>query len=203
MRLFKNINGNLFSDLFYLGVAVAIIVVGMILLMNISNKETKDNLQEVASIKEGYQTIQLARTFLQTPLEINGETKLISVWANEYFTIDNFSEKTIIRKAMTELADKTLAPHLRAGVYATDAVFTYYNLGNLKSSLTVASVSYYFISKHKQEGIIYSDISQEDIKIQLPVYVKGLQYNPSDKYIIFEIRTSDEIDTDTSFYIGI
>ncbi|MBN1175296.1 hypothetical protein JXA48_01495 [Candidatus Woesearchaeota archaeon] len=192
MRIKNNKKGDYTSEWFYFLVGGALVIIGLFLMMNMSDREKQDNYQQVASLKEGYQTIQLARTYLQTPMEFKGETREVANWANYYFNLNNYTEKNELRRALYDLAEVSIKPHLRTGVFESEASFTYYFLGQEQDKVIVASTWATSSESLQDKGIVYSDEAQVDVELQIPFYEKGDQFNPTDKYILFKIKTTDE-----------
>lgn len=192
MKLIKNKKGDYTSEWFYFLVGGAMVLIGLFLMMNIADKEKEENYQQVASLKEGYQTIQMARTYLQTPLEFDAKTKEVALWANEYFNMKDPVKKNDLRRALYDLAKLTIKPHMRTGYYDSEASFTYYFLGEEQEKFVVASTWAESSDSLQGEGIVYSDKEQVDTTIQIPFYEEGNQFNPTDKYILFEIKTTGE-----------
>ena len=186
-----NSKGDINSEIVYFLAGAGLVVIGLALLFAMSNQDKKDNLNQVSDLKEGYQTIQLARTYLQTPLEFEGETKPVAMWANDYFQMSDYTKRNELRRAMYDLAQQSIKPNLRASIFDSEAAFTYYFLGKEQDKVVVAS-TWATSSKDLQvENVVYVDNSQSDVTIQIPVYMEDEQQDPSERYILFEIKTTD------------
>jgi len=186
MKTNINSKGELTSDLLHLLGAVVLIVIGLFILFSISSNEKKANLEDIATIKDSYQTLQLARTFIQTPVEFQGDMRTVAEWVNIYFQLTNYTQQIKLRRALSLSASKILRPHLKSGDDRTIAAFSYYTVGKKTASLEISS-TWNSDDVEQKDKVIYTGVFQGNVSIQVPVYIRGLQTNPSDKYIRFDI----------------
>jgi len=186
MKQKLNTKAETVSNLFYFFITVVLVVSGLFFLYSLSVDEKEANLNEIAVLKQGYQTTQLARTFIQTPLNFSGKTKTVAEWVNIYFQSNNYTRQHQLRVALFNLASKTLRPHLNSETTETKAIFSYYVFGRKINSLQVSNTELPF-DKQIEKNVVYSGVFQENASIQIPTYTSGLQTNPADKFILFEI----------------
>lgn len=182
------------TDLFYTIVGVLFIAIGIFLLY-FSAIQKQDEMQEKIKLdKEGYQTLQLARTYLITPMEFKGETKTVAQWANDYFLKENYKDKTELKSELYFLGLKILSPHLKNEYFPTKAEFNFYVNGKLESNFIVANSDSKITNQEYYDQFSMISDSQEEIKIQIPTYKEGSQ-DVSTYYLVFEIKSNRKIQT--------
>lgn len=176
--------GDLFSGLIYFYVTVGFIAIALIILFVSSIAQEDANAQEISEIKSGYQTIQIARTFTQTPMEFEGETMTIAQWVNYYFLLEDVKTRSKLRLEFSNMGKFILTPYMARNFEGTSAVFSYYTSGVLKDSVMVANSNLNIVKT--ESSIITGAEESADIVIQLPVYEKGNEN--SNSYILFTIE---------------
>lgn len=189
ISIFNSKKGDFLSDMTYFSFGAFWVIAAILMLFLLSGSHEKQNYEEISVIKDGYQTIQLARTFTQTPIEINGQNKNVGEWASIYFKTKDSKLKYSIAYELSSLGLKVLNPYLSDKNEGTKATFSYYENGVFKESLLVS----YVRKKEEQDAFVYTgDLESSDVMIQLPILLDDLSLTPQGTFIQFQIKNIDD-----------
>lgn len=186
----KSTKGILFSDLLLNAIFVGFLALSVFLAVIVSKGFVEERYDQIEQQKSGYATMQLLRTYAQTPITIDGETQSIAYFANEYFALlqanSDYPKQTLIRNELRALATQAIKPHLK-DEKDSQARLSLYRYGREVYYIILTSMSKGKASDVQESNTFYIGTFQENTQIQLPAYIPSSNAQPGDEYLILSI----------------
>lgn len=192
--------GFIYFDLAYFLFALILVLIGFIILFFMIKAESSDD-KDVMLSKDAYQTIQIARTYLETPLTFTYDdskgkaitkTQSVAEWASFYFTCDE-GDTNKLRLTKDELKNELINLGNPLKIYLfqreTMAATFFYIEGETTSPpfLVVATPQKVKKEDKGAKQISANNMGNENIELRIPVYDIDLASNPTYSYILFRI----------------